>query len=38
MPKIAYIEKKFKPESLALIEKINGVINEYSRQGFSLTL
>lgn len=38
MPKIAYIEKKFKPESMALIQKINGVITDYKAQGFSLTL
>lgn len=38
MPKIAYIEKNFKPESLALIQKINGVITDYARQGFGLTL
>lgn len=38
MPKIAYIDKNFKPESLALIQKINGVITDYARQGFSLTL
>lgn len=38
MPKIEYVPKNFKPESLALIEKINGVIADYARQGFSLTL
>jgi hypothetical protein len=38
MPKIEYVPKNFKPESLALIEKINGVITDYARQGFSLTL
>ena len=38
MPKIAYIDKNFKPESLALIQKINGVITDYANQGFSLTL
>ena len=38
MPKIAYIERKFKPESMALIQKINGVITDYKAQGFSLTL
>jgi hypothetical protein len=38
MPKIPYIEKKFKPDSLELIRKINDVIDDYSQQGFSLTL
>ena len=38
MPKIEYVPKTFKPERLELIDKINGVINEYARQGFSLTL
>lgn len=38
MPKIAYIEKNFKPESMALIKRINGVITDYSAQGFNLTL
>lgn len=38
MPKIAYIEKNFRPESLKLIEKINSVIAAYEAQGYSLTL
>lgn len=38
MPKIAYIEKSFMAASLGLIEKINQVVEDYSRQGFSLTL
>lgn len=38
MAKIAYVEKKFKDESLALIERCNAVIVDYQRQGFSLTL
>lgn len=38
MPKIAYITKKFRAESLSLIEKINKVITDYEAQGYSLTL
>jgi len=38
MPKIAYIEKKFRGSSLDLIACINGVIDDYKRQGYSLTL
>lgn len=38
MPKIAYIEKKFRTDSLYLIDKVNEIIEEYSAQGFSLTL
>ena len=38
MPKIEYVEKKFRSQSLKLIQKINDVIAEYERQGFSLTL
>ena len=38
MPKIAYIEKGFMASSLELIDKINRVVADYSRQGFSLTL
>jgi len=38
MPKIEYVPKNFRPDSLDLIEKINGVIGDYARQGFSLTL
>lgn len=38
MPKIEYVPKTFKPDRLALIDKINGVITDYAKQGFSLTL
>lgn len=38
MPFIKYIEKRFAPESEALIAKCNEVIDTYQRQGFSLTL
>lgn len=38
MPKICYIEKNFRPESLDLITKINQVISDYEAQGYSLTL
>lgn len=36
--KIAYIDKNFKPDSLALIETANGIIDEYRAQGYDLTL
>lgn len=38
MPKICYVPKNFKDSSLDLIEKINGVIEEYSAQSYTLTL
>lgn len=38
MPKICYVEKKFRSESLSLIDQINEVIDEYQAQGYSLTL
>lgn len=38
MPKIQYKEIAFRQKSLELIELINGVIDEYSRQGYELTL
>jgi len=38
MPKIAYLKKNFRAESLALIQRINGVIEDYDAQGYSLTL
>lgn len=33
-----YIEKNFKPASRAIIDKANEIIEEYAKQGFSLTL
>lgn len=36
--RIAYIEKQFSDKSLAIIDKANEIIDEYSEQGFSLTL
>lgn len=38
MPKIAYIEKKFRAESLKTIERVNSIIQEYDLAGYSLTL
>lgn len=38
MPKIEYISKKFRVDSLSLIEQINSVIANYQAQGFNLTL
>ncbi len=38
MPRIAYIGKRFKPDTLAIIETANAIIAEYQAQGFDLTL
>lgn len=38
MAKQAYIHKRFNPSSLKLIEVINGIVVEYQRQGFVLTV
>lgn len=38
MPKISYIEKKFSPSSVEIIEKANDIIEEYADEGMSLTL
>lgn len=38
MPLICYQNKNFRSDKLALIDKINSVIEEYQRQGYSLTL
>ena len=38
MPKICYVPKNFRDSSLELIDKINGVIDEYQRQDYTLTL
>lgn len=38
MPKIAYIDKRFRADKLELIELVNGVVEEYDAQGYSLTL
>jgi hypothetical protein len=38
MPKIAYISKAFRPDTLDIIFKANSIIVEYQRQGFKLTL
>lgn len=38
MPKICYQPKQFRDKSLELIDKINEVIDEYSRQNYTLTL
>lgn len=38
MSRIAYIEKRFAPATLDVIDDANTIINEYSAQGFSLTL
>ncbi|WNX85770.1 hypothetical protein RWV98_05745 [Agathobaculum sp. NTUH-O15-33] len=38
MPKIKYVPKAFRGERLELIQRVNTVISEYEKQGFSLTL
>lgn len=38
MPKISYVDIRFRQASLDLIEIINSVIDEYSSQGYELTL
>lgn len=38
MPCIAYVERKFSADSLAIIEKANEIIGEYSAAGYDLTL
>lgn len=38
MPKIQYIDKNFRPDSLALIQKVNRVVSDYHAQGYDLTL
>lgn len=38
MPKICYVEKRFSPATLRMIEQANAVIATYAAQGFDLTL
>lgn len=38
MPKICYVERRFSAASMAMVDKANEIIAEYSAQGFSLTL
>lgn len=38
MPKIKYIDKQIRKAGLALIERVNEVIDLYEQQGYSLTL
>lgn len=38
MPRICYVEKRFRADSLVLIERCNSVIEDYKAQGYSLTL
>jgi hypothetical protein len=38
MPKIEYVSKKFRADSLNLIDRINSVIDNYAQQGYSLSL
>jgi hypothetical protein len=38
MPYECFVSKKFKPDSLAMIDKANTIIAEYRRQGFVLSL
>lgn len=38
MPCICYVPKTFRSDKLDLIYQINGVVEEYTRQGYTLTL
>lgn len=38
MPRIAYKDKTFREDKLELIERVNGIVDEYDAQGYSLTL
>ncbi|MHC4400510.1 MAG: hypothetical protein ACYTG0_12605 [Planctomycetota bacterium] len=38
MPKIAYISRRFKPETVVAIEQANEIIREYQAAGYTLTL
>lgn len=38
MPKICYVGKNFRQESLNLIDRINTIVDDYTAQGYSLTL
>lgn len=38
MPKIAYIDKSFRPATRETIDTANAIVEEYTRQGFDLTL
>lgn len=38
MPKIAYVEKNFRQDTIELIEYCNTIITQYQAQGFRLTL
>lgn len=38
MPKICYQDKNFRADKLSLIDKINSIIDDYTAQGYSLTL
>lgn len=38
MPKIAYKEFRFRPDTLKTIERVNNIVEEYAADGFDLTL
>jgi len=38
MPKIAYVEKSFRPDTMKIIDSANAICTEYANQGFTLTL
>jgi len=38
MPKICYVPKKFKPETVDMIDQANEIIEDYQAQGYDLTL
>src|ERR1043166_8797691 len=38
MPKILYERKKFKPKTLAMVDRVNDILEEYAELGYDLTL
>lgn len=38
MPKICYRNFRFRPDTMKLIEQANTIVEEYTAQGFDLTL
>ncbi len=38
MSRIAYVDKAFRPDSLAIIAQANGICEDYQAQGYDLTL
>ena len=38
MPRLCYIEKNLRADSLTIIAQANEIVDEYAAQGFTLTL